>query len=62
MKRRLFGLSAEEIACLLQPYGFAAYRSLQIAEWLYRHSVKDFTEMTNLSKQQRELLAEHFYY
>jgi 23S rRNA (adenine2503-C2)-methyltransferase len=60
LKPRLFGLFAEEIADALRPFGFEKYRSMQVAEWLYRFGVSDFSAMTNLSKQQRQTLAEHF--
>lgn len=60
MKVNLFGLFAEEIAALTEQFGFEKYRAMQIADWLYRRGVSDFLAMTNLSKQQRGILSEHF--
>lgn len=60
MKGNLFGLFAEEIAVAIEPYGFEKYRARQIADWLYRRGASDFSVMTNLSKQQRSVLSEHF--
>jgi 23S rRNA (adenine2503-C2)-methyltransferase len=36
------------------------FRATQIFEWLYRHRVTSFSEMTNLSKKALEHLNEHF--
>ncbi len=60
MKTRLYGLFVEEIAPLLHPFGFEKYRAAQIADWMYRRGVLQFDAMTNLPKQQREILNEHF--
>ncbi len=40
--------------------GEPAYRARQIFQWLYHRRVKDFAEMTNLSKELRARLEEHF--
>ena len=37
-----------------------AFTGGQIAKWLYEKNVRSIDEMTNLSKQNRERLAEHF--
>lgn len=60
MRTKLYGLFVEEIAPLLHPFGFEKYRASQIADWMYRRGVLQFNAMTNLSKQQREILNEHF--
>lgn len=51
---------SEEIAIAIMPYGLPKFRSSQIAKWMYQHGVDDFDDMTNLSKNHRELLKEHF--
>jgi len=56
----LFGLFAEEIATAVAPYGLEKYRGRQIAEWLYQRFVRNFDDMTNLSRATREVLAAHF--
>ena len=37
-----------------------AFRARQVYEWLWKKSVQNFEEMTNLSLKTRELLSEHF--
>lgn len=59
-KTDLFGLFVPEIAESIKPLGFASYRAKQIAEWLYKHDVSQFSAMTNLSKDQRDKLADNF--
>ncbi|WP_425061036.1 putative dual-specificity RNA methyltransferase RlmN [Sporomusa carbonis] len=59
-KFELFGLFAPEIASVIQPLGLQQYRGKQIAEWIYRHGVRDFNAMTNLSKEQRVALERRF--
>ncbi len=59
-KTELFGLFASEIAAVVQPLGLEQYRAKQIAEWLYKQGVRQFDGMTNLRKEQRQLLAKEF--
>lgn len=40
--------------------GDKKYRGVQILEWLYRHRIRSFDEMTNLSKRALEDLKTHF--
>ncbi len=40
--------------------GMPAFTGKQIAEWLYKRHVTSIDEMTNISKNNRELLAEHY--
>lgn len=60
MKINLFGMFVEEIVEAIKPYGLPKFRGAQIAKWLYQQGANNFEEMTNLSKEQRCLLAEHF--
>ncbi|MBP2626444.1 MAG: Ribosomal large subunit methyltransferase [Firmicutes bacterium] len=60
MKIDIFGMFVHEIAASIQPYGLPKFRAEQIAKWIYQHGVDDFENMTNLSKDHRVLLAEHF--
>ncbi len=41
--------------------GESTYRAEQIYEWLYRHGVSSFSEMTNLSESLRAKLQDHFF-
>ncbi|HWR05248.1 23S rRNA (adenine(2503)-C(2))-methyltransferase RlmN [Sporomusa sp.] len=59
-KTELFGLFAAETAEALKPLGLEPYRGKQIAEWLYKHGVREFDTMTNLAKDQRTKLRNSF--
>ena len=52
-------LTKEEITAALREMGEPAFRGGQVFTWLHR-GVSSFDEMTNLSKQLRERLAERF--
>jgi 23S rRNA (adenine2503-C2)-methyltransferase len=54
------GLNPEEIAIHLKKYDVPSYRAKQIFQWIYEKRVDDFNEMSNLSKDFRVLLNEHF--
>lgn len=60
MRIALPGMYVEEIAAAIKPFELPAYRARQIAGWMYRQHVDDFSDMTNLSKETRRLLSEHF--
>jgi len=60
MKINIFGMFITEIATHISAYGLPKFRAGQIAKWLYQHDVDDFDDMTNLSKNDRLLLIEHF--
>ena len=52
--------SIAQIKDFLTEHKEQAFRAKQVYEWLWKKSVQDFEEMTNLSLKTRELLAEHF--
>ncbi len=56
----LFGMTAEELQQLLSEWKLPAFRTRQVAEWMYRHGAKSFEEMTNLPGSLREALAEQY--
>ena len=60
----LVGLTRAQLrAALIEmgpPEKQAKMRTGQIWQWMYHWGVRDFAAMTNLSKDYRELLAEHF--
>lgn len=60
MKINMFGMFEEEIRAAIQPYGLPKFRAVQIAKWMYQHGASDFENMSNLSKDHRKLLMEHF--
>jgi 23S rRNA (adenine2503-C2)-methyltransferase len=55
------GLTFAQLSAELAKLGKEKYRSEQVFFWLYRRRVRDFAEMTNLSKDVRALLEEKFY-
>jgi 23S rRNA (adenine2503-C2)-methyltransferase len=59
-KKRLLGLTPAELKALVGSLGMPAFTAKQVAQWLYQKHVKSIDEMTNLSKQNRQLLAEHY--
>ena len=59
-KKEILGLSLPVLQKELGELGFKKFRAEQVFRWLYEKSATDFQEMTNLSKQDREILAEHY--
>ena len=59
-KKRLLGMTPTELKALVGSLGMPTFTAKQVAQWLYVKHVKSIDEMTNLSKQNRELLSEHF--
>lgn len=60
MKKNIFGLTPEELKDELQEFKLPAYRTKQMAEWMYQKGARSFTEMTNLPKNLREELGESY--
>lgn len=60
MKINIFGMFVDEIVKSIQPYGLPKFRAMQIAKWMYQQGAESFAEMTNLSKSDQAMLAEHF--
>jgi len=59
-KRDIRALSRKEIKSYLVELGEKPFRANQIFEWLWQKGIKDFDDMTNLSKELREHLQENF--
>ena len=59
-KSVLMGLTTAELKEVARVLGMPAFTGGQIARWLYQQHVADIDEMTNLSKQNRERLKEHY--
>src|SRR6056300_31556 len=53
-------LTKEELSAFFVAQGMPAYRGSQVYEWLWQKAATDFDQMTNLSKDLRTLLANHF--
>jgi len=63
-QRNLVGLTRAELGEALAAAGTPGtqirMRAGQLWQWIYQKGVRDFAEMTNLAKDYRALLAEHF--
>lgn len=58
--KNIRALSLEELQSFFAEQGEKKFRAKQVYEWLWKMGVSSFSEMTNLSKSTRELLATHF--
>ena len=53
-------MTPTELALVVSELRMPAFTAKQIAQWLYVKHAKSIDEMTNLSKQNRQLLSEHY--
>lgn len=60
VKKDIRKLKLEELKEFFVQHGQKPFRAQQVHEWLWKKSVKDFDEMTNLSLDVREMLKTHF--
>ncbi len=56
----LLGQSLDELKAVVKALGMPQFTAGQIAKWLYQQHVSSIDEMTNISKANREKLAEHY--
>ncbi|MDB5987598.1 MAG: Ribosomal large subunit methyltransferase, partial [Nevskia sp.] len=56
----LFGLDRTALRAAFAAMGEAAYRADQVMLWIYRRGVDDFASMSNVGKDLRARLSEHF--
>lgn len=59
-KTALFGKTPTELKQIATELGLPAFAAKQISEWLYKKQAASIDEMTNISKQNREKLAENY--
>lgn len=59
-KEDILDMTLEEIEKSFEGLGLEKYRAKQVFQWLHK-GVTSFEDMTNLSKQLRQTLAQHFY-
>ena len=57
-RRGILGRSPEIVEGYLRELNEPAFRARQVIEWIYRHGVGEFAEMTNLSKRLRQRLTD----
>ena len=55
-KLHFLSLGAEELDAKAKAWGWPAFRSQQVREWVYGKQVADPGRMTNLSKEVRQIL------
>ncbi len=60
MTRDILSMTYDELSQAFSAEGIQGFRSKQVYEWLHRHLVLSYDEMTNLPKQLRETLKEKF--
>lgn len=60
VKQDIRKFSLEELTVLMKEQGLPAFRARQIYSWLWQKSARSFEEMTNLPKDLRQYLHDHF--
>ena len=60
MKIPLLGMTPEELKEVVLEMGMPAFTGKQIAKWIYSSHARSIDEMTNISKANRERLAEKY--
>ncbi len=60
MKKWLLGLTPEELLETTKSLSLPSFTAKQIAHWLYVKKVSEIEQMSNLSKQARELLSQGY--
>jgi 23S rRNA (adenine2503-C2)-methyltransferase len=60
VREHILGLTPEELAQRLAALSMPRFRAKQIHEWIFQKRALTFDQMTNLSKQDRTVLAECF--
>lgn len=59
-RRRLLGMTIDELREVATEFGMAPFAAKQLADWIYKKRVQSIDEMTNLSLALRTRLTEHF--
>lgn len=59
-KKDIRKLSLEELEGFFLSVGEKKFRAKQVYEWLWNKTLKNFDDMTNISKSTREILKKHF--
>lgn len=59
-KKRLLGMTLEELRGVATETGLPAYAAKQLADWLYKKKVHSVQDMTNIATAKRALLDEHY--
>ena len=59
-KKDIRSLSKEELRNFFTDHNMKAFRGNQVYEWLWHKGAHDFDSMTNISKETRQFLLDHF--
>ena len=59
-KKDIRALSKEQLRIFFESQGDKAFRGNQVYEWLWQKSAHKFEDMTNISKQTRQMLEDNF--
>lgn len=60
VKKDIRAFSVDELKSYFESLGEKGFRAKQVSEWLWKKSARSFSEMTNLSKDTRQLLEANF--
>jgi 23S rRNA (adenine2503-C2)-methyltransferase len=60
-KTDLKNLTQDELVEFVESLGQPAFRGRQLLAWIYKPEISDFSEMTDLAKEFRAVLADHAY-
>jgi 23S rRNA (adenine2503-C2)-methyltransferase len=60
IKKDVRSLSLEDLRAFFTDKGFQAFRGNQVYEWLWKKSITDIDQMTNISKEIRDSLKSEF--
>ena len=60
IKKDVRSLSLEDLRTFFKDKGFQAFRGNQVYEWLWKKSITDIDQMTNISKEIRDSLKSEF--
>lgn len=61
-KKDIKSMTGEELAAEIANLGEKPFRAAQLYDWMHGKQARSFAEMTNLSKEFRRVLEEHFSY
>lgn len=59
-KTALLGMAPDELRAVARQLGMPAFAAGQMAKWIYQHHVRSIDEMTDISKANRERLAQSY--
>lgn len=60
IKVNILSLKLEELTTAFEKLGMKRFVATQVMDWIYKKFVTDFSKMSNLSKDNREKLDQHF--